>query len=317
MEDKIRLGISTCLLGENVRYDGGHKLNRYLVNIVGSFVDWVPVCPEVECGLPTPREAMHLVGKSDEPRLVTVKTGIDHTERMQTWSQKRLDELAKEELCGFVFKTKSPSSGMRDIKLYTQEGMPYSKEGIGLFAKAFMERFPLIPVEDDGRLNDAGLRENFIERVFVFKRWRDLLKKNRSRSGLVEFHTRHKLLIMAHSDPHLRELGKIVASPKATDFDSLLMSYVECLMEGLKVKATVNKNVNVLMHILGYFKSQLSADEKREMLQVIGHYHQHLVPLIVPITLLNHYVRKFQEPYLLKQYFLNPHPMELMLRNHV
>ena len=317
MNDKIKLGISTCLLGENVRYDGGHKWDRYLTDIVGPFVQWVPVCPEVECGLPTPREAMHLAGNPESPRLVTIRSHTDHTERMHQWSEKRLNDLENQELCGFIFKAKSPSSGMRDIKVYKEDGNPTSYKTAGLFARAFMHRFPLIPVEDEGRLNDAGLRENFIERVFVVHRWIQYLKQDRSAKGLVNFHTRHKLMLMAHSESHMRQLGKMLADIKHSDFEELLHQYFETLMQGLKRKATVNKNVNVLDHILGYFKKQLSKDEKEEMRDIISQYHHNLVPLIVPVTLLKHYIRKYEQSYLLDQYYLTPHPAELALRNHV
>ena len=316
MNDRPKLGISTCLLGENVRYDGGHKLDRYLRDVVGKFVDWVPVCPEVECGMPTPREALRLVGDPENPRLVTSRTGIDKTEQMLTWAKMRLDQLEKENLCGYVFKSKSPSSGMQGIKVYDKNGVP-SKKGVGIFARAFMERFPLMPVEDEGRLNDARLRENFIERIFVYKRWQNFVQNDGSRKGLVDFHTDHKLLIMAHSPKHLLELGKLVAQVKELDPKELHDRYLSTLMTALKLHATVKKNVNVLQHIMGYFKKQLSSDEKQELLEVIGNYHKGLIPLIVPITLVNHYVRKYNEPYLKRQYYLNPHPIELMLRNHV
>ncbi|MDZ7331375.1 MAG: DUF523 and DUF1722 domain-containing protein [candidate division KSB1 bacterium] len=316
MNDRPKLGISTCLLGVNVRYDGGHKLDRYLRDVVGQFVDWVPVCPEVECGLPIPREALRLVGDPENPRLVTSRTGIDKTEQMLTWAKMRLDQLEKENLCGYIFKSKSPSSGMQGIKVYDKNGVP-SKKGVGVFARAFMERFPLMPVEDEGRLNDARLRENFIERVFVYKRWLNYVQNDGSRKGLVDFHTDHKLLIMAHSPKHLSELGKLVAQAKEIEPKELQNQYLTTLMTGLKLHATVKKNVNVLQHCMGYFKKQLSADEKQELLEVIGNYHKGLIPLIVPITLLNHYVRKYNEPYLKRQYYLNPHPIELMLRNHV
>jgi len=316
MNDRPKLGISTCLLGENVRYDGGHKLDRYLRDVVGKFVDWVPVCPEVECGMPTPREALRLVGDPENPRLVTSRTGIDKTEQMLTWAKMRLDQLEKENLCGYIFKSKSPSSGMQGVKVYDKNNVP-SKKGVGMFARAFMERFPLMPVEDEGRLNDARLRENFIERIFVYKRWQNFVQNDGSRKGLVDFHTDHKLLIMAHSPKHLLELGKLVAQVKELDPKELHDRYLSTLMTALKLHATVKKNVNVLQHIMGYFKKQLSSDEKQELLEVIGNYHKGLIPLIVPITLVNHYVRKYNEPYLKRQYYLNPHPIELMLRNHV
>ncbi|MEW5804392.1 MAG: DUF523 and DUF1722 domain-containing protein [bacterium] len=316
MEGRIHLGISACLLGEPVRYDGGHKLNHYLRDIVGQFVNWIAVCPEVECGLSVPREAMHLVGDPQSPRLVTVRTGLDYTERMLQWSEQKLDELEKLDLCGFVFKSKSPSSGMKDIKIYSGTGASV-KKGVGLFARQFMDRFPLMPVEDEGRLNDAGLRENFIERVFVFKRWKDLVRDNFSIGGLISFHRDHKLLIMSHSTKYLSDLGKIVAQAKADDLTKVFDNYILILMTALKLKATIKKNVNVLQHIMGYFKKTISADEKQELLEVIENYHNAMIPLIVPVVLLKHYVRKFDEPYLKSQYYLHPHPIELMLRNHV
>ena len=316
MEEAIKLGISSCLLGENVRYDGGHKLDRYLRDAVGSFVQWVPVCPEVECGLPVPRESMRLVGTPENPRLITTRTSIDHTQRMEKWIAQKLPELAKADLCGFVFKARSPSSGMRDVKVYTEAGQPIRK-GVGLFAGAFMGRLPDIPVEDEGRLHDAGLRENFIERVFVFHRWKALAGDSKTVKALIDFHTDHKLLIMSHSPKHLRELGRIVAEAKGKLSDDVFQAYFKILMDALKLKTTAKRNVNVLQHMMGYFKKMLSPDEKQELLEIIGQYHRKLTPLIVPVTLINHYVRKYDEPYLKRQVYLNPHPVELMLRNHV
>lgn len=316
LAERPKLGISTCLLGEKVRFDGGHKLNRYLVDTLGKFVDWVPVCPEVECGLPIPREAVRLVGDPESPRLVTNRTGIDHTERMLTWAQKKLKALEDDNLCGFVFKSKSPSSGMQGIKVYNEKGIP-SQKGIGIFARAFIERFPLMPVEDEGRLNDAKLRENFLERIFVYNRWLDFVQKDGTVAGLVAFHTDHKLLIMSHSQKYLAELGNWVAKAREFEPGELFHHYLTLLMNALKLIATIKKNVNVLQHVMGYFKKQITPDEKQELLEVIHHYHLGLLPLIVPITLLNHYVRKFNQPYLKRQYYLNPHPVELMLRNHV
>lgn len=316
MDRKIRLGISTCLLGEHVRYDGGHKLDHYLRDTLGTYVEWVPVCPEVEMGLSVPREAMRLVGNPSSPRLVTVRSGIDHTERMARWAEKRLAGLGGEGLCGFIFKSRSPSSGMKGVKVYGESGIP-SQAGIGIFARAFMQGFPLLPVEDDGRLHDPSLRENFIERVFIFRRWQNSVAGSRGYRHLVDFHTEHKLLILSHSPKHYSLLGRQVAAGRKEDFQKLCLGYLETLMEGLKLIATTRKHTNVLHHITGYFKKNLSADEKRELLDVIGNYHKGLVPLIVPVTLLNHYVRKFSDPYLARQHYLNPHPLELMLRNHV
>jgi uncharacterized protein YbgA (DUF1722 family)/uncharacterized protein YbbK (DUF523 family) len=310
------IGISSCLLGNNVRYDGQHKLDRYLRDQLGRFVQFAPVCPEVECGLSIPREAMRLVEIGGEHRLMTQKTGIDHTDRMLKWAKEKLDELDQMNLCGFIFKTRSPSSGMRSVKVY-KPGGGAGKTGVGLFARAFMERFPLLPVEDEGRLHDARLKENFIERIFVYKRWQELVEQGMTLKGLVEFHASHKLIIMAHSPKTLKELGALVAGGKKLKIEDLFEQYMGTLMGALKLIATTRKNTNVLQHVMGYFKKNLTADEKAELKTVIEQYHQGLIPLIVPVTLLNHYVRKYREPYLARQYFLNPHPMELMLRNHV
>ncbi len=314
--EKISVGISSCLLGERVRYDGGHKLDHYLKETLGVYVSWVPVCPEVETGLPVPREAMRLVRTGRGPRLVTIKTGADMTDRMYSWAAERLKELEKADLCGFVFKSRSPSSGMRGVKVYDSSGVP-SHSGVGVFAGAFMDRFPFIPVEDDGRLHDPALRENFIERIFIFKRWKEMKSAGGSLKELVSFHTDHKLLILAHSPKHYTMLGRLVAGAKKQDRERLHAEYLETLMDGLRLLATTKKNTNVLLHIAGYFKKQLSAEEKEELLEVVETYHKGLVPLIVPIVLINHYVRKYDEPYLKRQYYLRPHPAELMLRNHV
>ena len=316
MTNAIKLGISSCLLGNNVRYDGGHKLDRFLRDTLGQYVTFVPVCPEVECGLPVPRESMRLVGNPTDPRLVTTHTGIDHTERMKSWSRQRLDALAKEELCGFIFKKDSPSSGMERVKVYSDQGMPV-KTGSGLFAKAFMERFPRIPTEEEGRLYDPRLRENFIERIFALQRWRDILELGKTLGHLVAFHTREKLLLLSHSTEHYRALGKLVAAGKRQPMDSLFDVYEKNFVAALTLKATPAKHVNVLQHILGYFKNDLASDEKQEMLALISDFRAGHLPLIVPITLINHYVRKYAEPYLAQQSYLNPHPVALQLRNHV
>ena len=316
MENKIKLGISSCLIGEKVRYDGGHKLDHYLKETLGQYVDWLPVCPEVEYGLPVPREAMHLVVTEEGPRLVTSRTGMDHTEGMRRWAGQRLNELGNEGLCGFIFKSRSPSSGMRGVKVYNPSGIPV-RRGVGIFAGAFMERFPLIPVEDDGRLQNPALRENFIERVFVFRRWKEFQGRSGKIKDLVSFHTDHKLLILSHSIKHYRGLGNMVASAKRYRPEKLHFEYIGNLMEGLKLLSTTKKNTDVLNHMLGYFKKMISSDEKQELLEVIENYHGGLVPLIVPVTVIKHYVRKYGEKYLARQHYLNPHPAELMLRNHV
>lgn len=316
METKFRIGISSCLLGNEVRWNSGHKLDKYLARTLGQFVEYVSVCPEVEAGFGVPRESFRLVGDPDSPRLVTFKSKTDHTDRMLTWTQKRVGELEKEELCGFIFKSDSPSSGMIRVKVYNEKGMPH-KIGIGMFARAFMEHFPLIPVEDDGRLNDPVIRENFILQIFTMKRWRDNLARKRGIGNLVDFHTLNKLLMLSHSPKHYRLMGKLVAEGKKMPLGDLYDQYQLLLMEALKLETTIRKNINVLQHLMGYFKKQLSGDEKQELLEAFDQYRSEYVPLIVPITLINHYVRKYDQPYLKQQTYLNPHPVELKLRTHV
>jgi uncharacterized protein YbgA (DUF1722 family)/uncharacterized protein YbbK (DUF523 family) len=314
--EKIKLGISTCLLGENVRYDGGHKLDRFLTDTLRQYIEYVPVCPEVECGLGVPRESMHLEGNPDSPRLVTIRTKQDMTDCMVQWAQKRVVQLEKKDLCGFIFKSDSPSSGMERIRVYNEKGIPV-KKGVGIFARIFMDHFSLLPVEDEGRLHDPELRENFIERIFTLKRWREVLGKKESRGNVVDFHTKHKLLILSHSPKHYQMMGKLVAQAKNLPLKELYQEYQTLLMGSLGLKTTPKKNANVLQHMMGYFKEQLSSDEKQELLEVIDLYRKEIIPLIVPITLINHYVRKYDQPYLKKQIYLNPHPLELQLRNHV
>ena len=314
--EKLRLGISTCLLGLPVRYDGGHKLDHYLKDTLGQYVEFVPVCPEVECGLPVPREAMHLAGDINAPRLVTIHTGIDQTDKMKSWMTGKLDELEKEKLCGFIFKSKSPSSGRYNVKVFGGNGIPV-KQGVGLFARAFVERFPLIPVEEEGRLNDNVLRENFIDKIMVFSRWRDYEEKDSSIQGLVEFHSRHKYMLMAHSSDSVKVLGQIVAGYNRKNLAAVKDRYLEALMKALDYKVTPKKNRNVMMHIMGYFKKNLSADEKQELLNLIDGYVDELFPMLSPLTLLRHYTRKYNSEFLLQQYYLDPSAEELQLKYHV
>lgn len=291
-------------------------MDRFITETLGKFVEFVPVCPEVECGLGIPREAMHLVSSPEGPRLVTIRTQVDHTERMRAWALNRVVELEREELCGFIFKCGSPSSGMERVKVYYGKGEP-AKTGVGLFAREFMQHFPLFPVEDEGRLHDPALRENFLECLFTMKRWRETLALGSKRGHLVDFHTRHKLLIMSHSPKHYGLLGKLVAQIKEIPLAEVYERYQTLLMEALRLKSTIKKNVNVLLHVMGYFKRNLSPAEKEELLKIIEEYRQSYIPLIVPVTLLNHYVRKYDRAYLKDQYYLHPHPIELKLRNHV
>lgn len=315
--EKIRIGVSACLLGERVRYDGQHKHDSYITGTLSNWFEFVPVCPEFELGLGVPRESMRLEGDPEHPRLITNRTRRDLTDDMLAWCGKRVAELEKENLCGFIFKSKSPSSGMERVKVYSGEGGMPVNSGRGLFANAFMRHFPLLPVEEEGRLNDPALRENFIERIFTLKRWREMLAQQNTRGGLVEFHERHKYLLMSHGIPHYSGLGRIVADMKGRRLAEVQQEYLEQMSEALRLRATVRKHTNVLQHMAGYFKKQLDADEKSELLETIAAYRAGHFPLIVPITLINHYIRKYNEPYLSRQYYLKPHPTELKLRNQV
>jgi uncharacterized protein YbgA (DUF1722 family)/uncharacterized protein YbbK (DUF523 family) len=313
---KIRLGIAKCLLGENVRYDGTHKLDRYLKDILGPYVEWVPVCPEVECGMGIPREAVRLVGNPENPRLVGRNSGEDWTARMQEWGKTKLALLEKENLCGFIFKHGSPSNAMGRMKVFGDDGRMFYT-GTGIWARMVMDHFPNLPCEDDGRLHDDGIRENFINRIFIFKRWREMIAAGISPASLVEFHTNHKMLILAHNEVIYRQMGKLVATAGSAGLNEVATQYSELLTKALTYRPTVKKHVNVLTHALGYFKKDISAEEKQEMLALIERFHNKLIPLIVPVTMLNHYVRKYDKEYLRKQFYLNPYPAELMLRNHV
>lgn len=317
MSSMIKIGVSACLLGHHVRYDGGHKHDRYITDVLGRYCTFVAVCPEVECGMPTPREAMRLEGDPVAPRLMTRQSRIDKTDQMQNFCKRKLEELESEELCGFIFKKDSPSSGLFRVKVYESLSAPGFKNGSGLFAAAFSRHFPLLPMEEEGRLNDDCLRENFIERVFSYRRWKDFLAASPDLGKLVEFHSRHKLLMMAHSQKAYRAMGVLVAEAKGMRYQELFRRYEELLMGGLALHATPKKNTNVLMHIMGYFKKELSKDEKAELLEIINQYHDSILPLIVPLTLLKHYVNKYDKSYLKQQIYLAPHPAELMLRNHV
>lgn len=315
MDKPIALGVSSCLLGENVRYNGGHSRDPFICDTLSKYVRFVPVCPEVECGFPIPRETFRLVGDPDSPRFVTTKTGKDHTQKMLDWCSEKVKALEKEDLCGFIFKKGSPSSGMERVRVYTEKGMP-SNRGAGMFARAFMKHFPLIPVEEDGRLHDPKLRENFIEALFVMKRWRESLEPRPTRGAFVKFHTHHKLLIMSHSPKHVKLMGKMIAEIRSHSLDEFRVEYQSLLMEALRLKTTRRKNTDALFHVMGFFKKQIDAAEKQELVETIENYRNGHVPLIVPVTLLSHYVRKYEQPYLRDQYFLNPHPVELQLRNH-
>jgi uncharacterized protein YbgA (DUF1722 family)/uncharacterized protein YbbK (DUF523 family) len=304
------------LLGENVRYDGGHKRNFFLTDVLAQYVEWMPVCPELEMGLGVPRESIQLERKNELVQLVGTKSRTDHTSTMNQWSKRRLNELAREDLCGYILKKDSPSCGLERVRVYDHNGVP-SRDGRGLFAEALIGRFGNLPVEEEGRLQDPKLRENFIERVFAYRRLRTLFAGRWSAGEMVAFHTRHKLLLMAHSPAAYRELGRLVAAVRKTPRKALEQEYSSRFMEGMRAIATRGRHANVLQHMLGYLRKQLDKESIKEVTGLIEDYRRGLVPLIVPITLIRHYVRLFKIEYLGGQVYLDPHPKELMLRNHV
>ncbi|RPJ59456.1 MAG: DUF1722 domain-containing protein [Acidobacteria bacterium] len=312
----VRIGVSSCLLGMKVRYDGGHKDDSFVHQTLAPYVQFVPVCPEVEIGLGTPRETIRLEGDPSDPRLVAPKSGTDLTETMKAYAGRRVEELAALGLHGYILKKDSPSCGMERVRVHqTTSGSP-ARVGTGLFAAALMARFPSLPVEEEGRLNDPVLRENFIERVFAFYRLQHFLGSTPSTADLVEFHSRSKMALLAHSPKHYKQLGQLVASPSKALITSL-DAYGRLLMEALRVKATRRKHVNALQHLAGYLKKVLDSEDRAEIVATIEDYRQGLVPLVVPLTLLKHHFRRHPDPWVLNQTYLNPYPAELMLRNHV
>lgn len=316
MSEKPLIGISSCLLGRNVRYDGSHQLSHYIADLLGKYVDFYPVCPEVECGLSTPREAMRLVQTEKGIQLQTQKTKQDITPTMLQWIKHKMPNLKQQPFCGFIFKAKSPSSGLFRIKIYGKNGYA-TRNGRGIFAQELTCALPFLPVEEDGRLHDSKLRENFIERIFCMHRWNHFCQSPKTKGKLMEFHAKHKYLLMAHSPAEQRKLGKMIADNDQQPIEQLYQNYFELLIPSLSKISTVKKNTNVLHHMIGYFKKDITREEKAELGEIVSNYHDHLVPLIVPITMINHYARKYDSDYLIKQYYLHPHPMELALRNHV
>jgi uncharacterized protein YbgA (DUF1722 family)/uncharacterized protein YbbK (DUF523 family) len=315
-EGPLRLGISSCLLGNEVRFDGGHKRDRFVTDLLGRFVEWVPVCPEVEVGLGTPRPAMRLIEEEKNVRLVERKSGRDHTRSMERFSARRVRDLRGLELRGYVLKKGSPSCGMTRVKIYLDGGMP-RMDGQGIYASALMGAYPNLPVEEEGRLNDAKLRENFIERVFAYDRLYRLFRSRWTAGEVVEFHTAHKLQLMAHSTEAYRALGRLVAAIKGSERAAFREEYESGFMKALATLATPGRAANMLQHAAGHLKKFLDPGCRAELAELIHSYRKGLVPLIVPITLIAHHARRHEIDYLNGQVFLEPHPKELMLRNHV
>ena len=319
----LRVGVSACLLGREVRYDGQHKRDIFLVEQLGPFVEFVPVCPEVEVGMSIPRETLRLVrpaggGEEDGLRLQTTAKREDWTDRMNAFARGRVKQLAGEDLSGYVFKKDSPSCGVWRVKTYSEgDASAVKRDGQGLFAAALTAAFPNLPVEEEGRLNDARLRENFIERLFAYRRLQTLWEENWTQGKLVTFHTAHKMALLAHDEPTYRRLGRLVALGKTLPRGELREQYEAGFMAALTKVATPGRHANVLTHMLGHFSDRLDAPARQELLGLIEDHRRGLVPLVVPLTLLRHHVRRLDVAYLSGQVYLDPHPKELMLRNHV
>jgi uncharacterized protein YbgA (DUF1722 family)/uncharacterized protein YbbK (DUF523 family) len=314
----LRLGISGCLLGQKVRYDGQHKRDPFLVDVLGPFVEWVPVCPEVEVGMSVPREPIRLVGRPEAPRLVAERSGTDHTEAMRAYAWQRVADLARGDLSGYVVKKDSPSCGMERVRVHPARGAgPPRRAGVGVFTTVLLEAMPLLPVEEEGRLHDPALRESFIERLFAYERWKVLLAEGMTRGRLVAFHTAHKLAILAHSPAAYRRLGALVGGLGRGPVREAARAYGEGFMKALQVPATRGRHTNVLQHMLGYFRRALEPAERNELEELVSDFSRGLVPLVAPLTLLRHHVRKQEVEYLARQVYLDPEPKELMLRNHM
>ncbi len=305
-----RLGISSCLLGEPVRFDGGHKRDPFLIDVLGRFVEWVPVCPEAEMGLGAPRPSLRLVTSEDGLRLVATDAGADHTEGMRRFAEQRLEELASTDLCGYVLKRASPSCGMERVKVYDAGGN-LQQPARGLFAAALLERFPELPVEEEGRLNNPLLRDHFLERVFALHRLKRLFTPGWTPGDLVAFHSAHKLVLLAHSPQAYRDLGRLVATAGTADPEGLEAAYREGFLQAMAVRATTGRHINVLEHMLGYFKRDLGEASRADIHGAIADYRQGLVPLAVPKALIRHQAIGQRVDYLLGQVYLDPDLKEL------
>lgn len=312
----IAVGVSSCLLGANVRWDGGHKRDDFVTDLLGRFISWTAVCPEFEMGLGAPRESLRLVGDPAAPRLIGNKSGVDRTDALRRWAAARLKRPDVRTLRGYVLKKDSPSCGLERVRVYKESGMP-EKKGRGLFAEALCSAFPMLPVEEEGRLHDPVLRENFVERVFAYDRWLRMREERITAKRLLDFHTSEKLAVMAHSPAAYRELGRLVSQAGKASPGALADDYGEKWMAALQIHATRGKHANVLQHAQGYFKREIDETDKQELNEVIASYRLGRVPLAVPLTLIKHHLRKHPHPWLLAQRYFNPYPEELALRNDV
>jgi len=312
----IRVGLSACLAGERVRWNGDHKRDSYLVDTVGRFVRFVTVCPEMELGLGAPRATLRLQQEGTAVRLVEPASATDRTEAMDAWAARRVRQLARLDLSGFILKSDSPSCGLERVKVWSRGATPV-KRGQGRFAAALAAALPDLPLEEEGRLQDPKRRENFFERVFAYRRLHDLFAARWRLGDLVAFHAREELLLLAHHPESYRELGRLVAHAKGRARAEVAADYRSRFLAALNHPATPRRHVNALQHMTGYVSKQLDAAERRELADAIADFGRSLVPRVVPLTLLHHHLRRFDVACLLQQSYLAPHPKELMLRNHV
>lgn len=310
----ILVGISSCLLGHQVRYDGGHKHHSYIEASLGQFFQFKAFCPEVEAGLGIPRPAVQLRDVDGQIRVLGVKKPeLDVTLSLTDITAKQNPWLA--ELSGYILKKDSPSCGMARVKIY--RGQTVERNGVGLFAAYLQQHFPSLPLEEEGRLGDPRLRENFIQRVFVYHRWQQLCKQGLNVHDLMQFHSRHKLIAMSHDQVLAKNLGRLIAEADGENLDKIAARYFAELMSCLKIVATRANHVNVLQHIQGYLKKKLAKDDKQELTETIDSYRLGHVPLIVPLTLLRHHFRKQPDPFIQNAFYMTPHPAELALLNEI
>ncbi len=311
----IKMGISSCLLGNEVRHDGGHKRNTYVMSALSEYFSFRPFCPEMAIGLGVPRPTIRLSKLEDQIRLVGTKNpDLDVTDNMNSWSENAMNGV--NDLSGFILKSNSPSCGMERVRVYDKNGMP-SRDGVGLFARVLMEKNPALPVEEEGRLNDPVLRENFIERVFVYYRWQQMVDGGFSVSDLMTFHQQHKFILLAHNEEEYRKLGPLIAAVDRNNLQQTAEEYLVRMMTCMKSRASRKRHTNVLMHVMGYLKKKINSDDKKELIEILHNYRLGKVPLIVPITLMKHHLRVYPDEYISSQYYMAPYPEELMLRNMV
>lgn len=312
----IPVGISTCLLGKEVRHDGGHKHSRYCTQVLSQHFDFRSICPELEAGLGVPRPAIHLREYPDGMRLLEAKSSTDHTGAMQAFTDRILPDLA--DLRGYILMAKSPSCGMERIKVHNPEGQVVRRDGQGMFAAALMRAYPLMPVEEEGRLNDDTLRENFIERVFAYDDWmRNVAGEHLSAKALIGFHTRHKFQLLAHSEKIYRQLGPMLSDLKSDALETIATRYIQAFMDAMTKKVSRGSHINVMQHLMGYLRDAMEGEDRKVLIEQIEAYGRGEVPLIVPMTLLRMAQRREPADYLRLQQYLSPYPDELGLRNKV